>query len=251
MKINILSLFPEMMEPSLKLGLFRIAQEKSLVEIQVFDPRQDSVDKYKSADDRPFGGGDGMILLPEVLEKTLARTMPAKKVIYLSPKGKIWNRDRAVEFSKLESLTLICGRYGGLDQRFINEKVDAEISIGDFILSGGELAALVLIESLLRFIPGVLGHQESASLDSFENGRLEYPQFTRPPTWSGQEVPPVLLSGHHQKISEWKKATSILMTKKLRPDLAQNISTEDVMWAKDYLDQMSESERKVCGLLNE
>lgn len=240
----VFTLFPELIQSYLGDALLSKAIQQKRIQVQIVPLRAFSEGRYKSIDDVPYGGGDGMVFKASVLETAL-KSLPeknknARRVIYLSPQGKVWNSQAAKEMvkdfsflaaEKKESakapaamnsekeIVLICGRYGGIDQRFIQKYVDEEVSIGDYVLSGGELAALVMIESVSRFIPGVLGHDQSAHRDSFENNLLEAPQFTKPQQWVDLAVPEVLSSGHHQKIDEWREKISWLVTFKKRPDL--------------------------------
>lgn len=220
MKIDVITLFPEMIESAVSYGVLSQGLKAGLLEIHTHTPREFASDKHKTVDDRPFGGGDGMIMLAETLEKSLQKTKHnSSRVIYLSPQGAPLNDRKVKELATREHLVLICGRYGGIDQRIINTYVDEEISIGDYVLSGGELGALVLIDAVSRFIPGVLGHKDSADLDSFSSGLLEHPNYTRPREILGQAVPEVLCGGNHQAIAEWKQKVSALVTLKKRPDL--------------------------------
>lgn len=223
-KFTILTLFPEMIQSYLGDALISRAIKNNLLSVDVVSLRNYSDDKYKSVDDTIYGGGDGMLLRADILEKAILDIKKSDKcylTILLSPQGIIWSAEKAKKTSQQTDVhfILICGRYGGVDQRFIDKYVDQEISIGDFVLSGGELAALVLIESTSRFISGVLGDQQSVYEDSFENGLLEAPQYTKPQTWNDLSVPDVLLSGNHKKISEWRKQQSLVVTEKKRPDL--------------------------------
>lgn len=267
MKFSVITLFPEMIESICRQGVLGQAREKSLVEVKTVNPREFSEDMHKTVDDRPFGGGDGMIMLAEPLEKSL-RSLGAlsleekslqeaqslKKVIYVSPQGATLTDEMVVELSEHEELIFICGRYGGIDQRIINHYVDEEISIGDYVLSGGELAAGVIIDAVTRKIPGVLGHQASADKDSFSMGLLgllEAPNFTRPRQILNEEVPEVLLSGNHAKIEAWKKAVSILVTLLKRPDLVLDleISKKQRDQIKELWQKMPDAEKEVLGLL--
>ena len=208
MKFSILTIFPQMFESFLKFGLVGQAFNKNLVDFEFFDLREYVDNNYKSVDDRPFGGGDGMVLQAAPIKSALAKAkekVSNKKtlVVCLSAQGKKLNQEMVHEFGQYENLILLCGRYGGIDQRVINECVDREVSIGDYILNGGESAALVLIDAVSRTIPGVLGNEDSVKYDSFENGLLEGPIFTRPREILGQVVPEILLSGDHKKIKKW------------------------------------------------
>lgn len=236
MKIDVISLFPEMIDVCLQNGVLGQGLKKQLFSYENINPRDFSKDLHRTVDDRPFGGGDGMIMMAEPLSQAIqqSRNKGSKKVIYLSPQGKVWNDSLAREYSKFEHVTFVCGRYGGIDQRLISSGlVDEEISIGDYVLSGGELGALVLIDSLLRMKPGVLGHLESSEQDSFSQGLLEAPQFTRPQIWNDFEVPSVLMSGHHGNISVWREGLSALVTLQKRKDLFVK-----------HVQSMSENEKK-------
>lgn len=250
MKFQIVSLFPELIETAARTGMVERGVKKGLLSVSCVNPREFTADAHRSVDDRPFGGGDGMIFLPEVLEKTIdgIKARGPTKVIYLSPQGPVLTDRKARELAAEPSLTLVCGRYGGIDQRTINTHVDEELSIGDYVLAGGELAALVVVETVARQIPGVLGHEESSSKDSFADGLLEHPNFSRPREWKGQAVPEVLLGGNHAKIEEWKRRLSQLVTLMKRPDLAAKLASEEKKKALAYFDGMSEEDRRVCGL---
>jgi tRNA (guanine37-N1)-methyltransferase len=218
----VITLFPEMIEGALNFGVLSSAAEKGLVNIVTYNPRDFTEDRHRSVDDRPFGGGDGMVMLAEPLQKLLKHNFSKAekpKVCFLSPQGKVLTHAKVKELSSEKEMILICGRYAGIDQRFINQFVDEEISIGDYVLSGGEVAALAVIDAVSRQIPGVLGHQESAQKDSFAEGLLEAPSFTRPPDWEKQIVPEILLSGNHLKISQWRFFVSCLVTLKKREDI--------------------------------
>jgi len=220
LQIDVITLFPEMIEGAVSYGVLGQALKGELLSVKAHTPREFASDRHRTVDDRPFGGGDGMIMLPETLEKTIQKVQHKNsKVVYLSPQGKTLTDALARDLAGEEHLIFICGRYGGIDQRIINAHVDVEISIGDYVLSGGELGALVIIDSVARFIPGVLGHSESSEKDSFSEGLLEHPNFTRPRTFQEQSVPDVLLSGNHKAIVDWKTKVSALVTLKKRPDL--------------------------------
>lgn len=222
MRFNIVSIFPEMVKDCLAKGVVGKGIDKGMVEITYTNPRDHTVDKYRSIDDRPFGGSDGMVMMPEPVAKSLSsikKTDPDTWIVYLSAQGKKFNQDLAKVLSCKKSITLLCGRYGGIDQRAINNYVDEEISIGDFVLSGGEIAALAVVDTVSRLIPGVLGNHESAANDSFMSGLLEGPLFTRPREFEGQKVPEVLLSGDHSKIKNFTKALALMHTFIKRKDL--------------------------------
>lgn len=218
MKFNILTLFPEMFEP-IKQSVIGKAVEKNIVEINLINIRDFSKDKHKKVDDTPYGGGAGMVIRPDVVYDAYKSIEDSKtKVIYLSPQGKTLNQKMVEELSKEESLTLLCGHYEGIDQRVIDKIVDEEVSIGDYVLTGGEIPAMVLIDSVCRYIPDVLS-QESIKEESFSDGLLEYPQYTRPEVFEGEKVPEVLISGHHENIEKWRKQEAFKITELKRPDL--------------------------------
>ena len=219
MKFDILTLFPEMFE-AVKQSVIGKAIEKQLIQINLINIRDFSKDKHKKVDDTPYGGGAGMVMMPDVVYDAYSSIQNKEnaKVIYLSPKGKVLNQEKVLELSKQEHLILLCGHYEGIDQRVIDEIVDEEISIGDYVLTGGEIPAMVLVDSVSRYIRGVL-KQESTQEESFTNNLLEYPQYTRPEEFHGQKVPEVLLSGHHENIRKWREQQSLEITKQKRPDL--------------------------------
>lgn len=218
MRFDILTLFPEMFSP-LKESIIGKAIEKDLIQINITNIRDFSKDKHKKVDDTPYGGGAGMVMKPDVVYDAFqsVKTQEAK-TIYLSPKGKTLNQEKVKQLSKEEHIILLCGHYEGIDQRVLDEIVDEEISIGDYVLTGGEIPAMVVIDSVSRYVEGVL-NEESTSEESFSQDLLEYPQYTRPEEFNGKKVPEVLLSGHHENIKAWRKEQAIKITKKNRPDL--------------------------------
>ena len=222
MKFNVLTLFPEMFEP-IKESILKRAQENNLIEINLINIRDFSKNKHKKVDDYPYGGGAGMLIRPDVVYDAYQsiENKEKAKVIYLSPQGKQLTQNKVKQLSKEQNLVLLCGHYEGIDQRVLDEIVDEEISIGDYVLTGGELPAMVLIDSISRFIEGVI-NTESVSEESFSNGLLEYPQYTRPEVFLNKKVPEVLLSGHHSNIEKWRKEQSIKNTKNKRPELLEN-----------------------------
>ena len=221
MKFDILTLFPEMFEP-IKQSVIGKATEKNLIEINLINIRDFSENKHKKVDDTPYGGGAGMVMVPDVVYNAYLSIKDRKnaKVIYLSPKGKTLNQSKVEKLSKEEHIVLLCGHYEGIDQRVIDEIVDEEISIGDYVLTGGEIPAMVLIDSVSRYVKGVL-KEESIKEETFSNGLLEYPQYTRPEVFLNKRVPEVLLSGHHENIKKWREEKSLEMTKQKRPDLLE------------------------------
>ncbi len=218
MRFDVLTLFPEMFEPINKSILGR-AQEEKLINVNFVNIRDFSVDKHKKVDDTPYGGGAGMVIRPDVVYKSYQSVKTSNaKVIYMTPQGKTLNQRLVEKLSKEKHLIILCGHYEGIDQRVLDKIVDEEISIGDYVLTGGEIPAMVLIDSVSRYVEGVL-KKESIQEESFSNGLLEYPQYTRPEIFEGETVPEVLLSGHHQNIEKWRKNKSLEITKKKRPDL--------------------------------
>lgn len=218
MKFNILTLFPEMFD-GIKESIIGKAIEKGIIEINLINIRDFSKNKHKKVDDTPYGGGAGMVMRADVVYNAYKSIQDENaKVIYMSPQGKKLNQQKVEELSKEENLTILCGHYEGIDQRVIDEIVDEEISIGDYVLTGGEIPAMVLIDSVSRYIEGVIS-KESTSEESFSNGLLEYPQYTRPEIFNNKKVPEVLISGHHENIEKWRKEKSLEITKKKRPDL--------------------------------
>ncbi len=223
MRIDILTLFPEMFPPVLGQSILKRAQEKGIVQYFLWNIRDFSEDKHKKVDDRPYGGGPGMVMRPEPIFKTIEAvekqdSTPAKKIL-LTPQGIKFTQQVAYELSKERHLVLICGHYEGFDER-IRIGLDAiEISIGDYVLSGGEIPAMVVIDAVVRLVPGVLGDEESPSDESFSSGLLEYPQFTRPADFRGMKVPEILVSGNHGSIKQWRVEQSLKRTQDKRPDL--------------------------------
>ena len=224
MKFDVLTLFPEMFEP-IKTSIIGRAVTNQILELNLINFRDYSTDRLKHVDDTPYGGGAGMVLKPEPIYDAyndIVKDLDYKpKVIYMSPRGKLFNQTRAKDLSKEKHLVILCGHYEGVDQRVIDEIVDEEISIGDYVLTGGELPAMVVIDAVSRNIEGVL-KEESVNDESFSNGLLEYPQYTRPEEFMGRKVPEVLLSGHHANIEKWRKEQSLEITKARRPDLLEN-----------------------------
>ena len=218
MKFDILTLFPEMFE-GIKQSIIGKAIEKDLIEINLINIRDFSKDKHKKVDDTPYGGGAGMVMRPDVVYDAYSSIKSDNaKVIYLSPKGKTLNQEKVKELANEKHIILLCGHYEGIDQRVLDEIVDEEISIGDYVLTGGEIPAMVLIDSVSRYVDGVIT-KESVEEESFSNGLLEYPQYTRPEMFLDKKVPEVLLSGHHENIRKWREEKSLEITRHNRPDL--------------------------------
>ncbi len=222
MKFDVLSLFPEMFEP-LKQSIIGRAIKSGKIELNVINIRDFSKDTHQKVDDTPYGGGAGMVIMPNVVYDAYCSIPNRKKakVIYLSPQGSVLTQEKVVNLSQQEHLILLCGHYEGIDQRVIEKIVDEEISIGDYVLTGGEIPAMVLIDSVSRYVDGAL-NKESIQEESFTEGLLEYPQYTRPETFFGKRVPEVLLSGHHENINKWRRKESLKNTIKKRPDLIEN-----------------------------
>ena len=218
MKFDVLTLFPEMFE-ILNQSIIGKAVEKELININLINIRDFSKDKHKKVDDTPYGGGAGMVIKPDVVYDAYQSIQDKyAKVIYMSPQGKTLEQNMVEELSKENHLIILCGHYEGIDQRVLDKIVDEEISIGDYVLTGGEIPAMVLIDSVSRYVEGVL-KEGSIKEESFSNGLLEYPQYTRPEVFEGMKVPEVLLSGHHENIEKWRKEKSLEITKKKRPDI--------------------------------
>ena len=237
-RFHILTLFPEMVMDGLNTSIIGRAIEAGLLEINAVNIRDYSTNKHMKVDDYPYGGGAGLVMQPEPVYrayKDLEKDMKKKpRVVYLTPQGTTFHQEMAKELAKEEELVFLCGHYEGIDERVLEEIVTDYVSIGDYVLTGGELPAMVMIDSISRLVPGVLHNDDSAGDESFENGLLEYPQYTRPPVFLDKEVPEVLLSGHHENIRKWRHEQSVKRTKERRPDLFERA-------------ELSEKERKVYG----
>ena len=219
---QVFTLYPEVFPGPLSKGLYGKALSKKLWDLNIINIRDAAEDKHKTVDDTPYGGGSGMLLKADVLAKSLDQNkIEGERIIYLSPKGKKFDQNYAQELSNDKSTSFICGHFEGVDERVLSTRNIEEISIGDYILSGGETAAFVMIDSILRLLPGVLGNENSKADESFENGLLEYPQYTKPQIWEEKAVPEVLLSGDHSKIKDWRLSQSEAITRDRRPDLWQ------------------------------
>jgi len=219
---RVFTLYPEIFPGPLKKGLYGKALLNKIWNLDIVNIRDSAEDKHKTVDDTPFGGGTGMLIKPNVLARSIDQNANKnEKIFYLSPKGKLFNQKIAKSLSKENCVNLICGHFEGVDQRLLETRNIEEISIGDYILSGGETAAFVIIDSILRLVPGILGNEQSIDDESFENGLLEYPQYTKPQIWEEKSVPDVLLSGDHSKIKDWRLSKSEAITRLRRPDLWQ------------------------------
>ena len=222
MKIKVLTIVPEMLRPMLGESILGRAIEQGLIEVDLIDIRPYSLNKHKNTDDYPFGGGPGMVMMAQPIVDAMEAAMGEDfhgRRIYLSPRGRTFTQKVAEELASEEELILLCGHYEGVDQRAIDLVIDEELSIGDYVLTGGELGALVVIDAVSRLIPGVLGSEESPKDESFSSGLLEYPQYTRPREFRGLQVPEVLLNGDHAKIAKWRKEQALEVTRRMRPDL--------------------------------
>ena len=222
MRFDILTIFPQLLDSPLEEGIIRRAALAGKIDVNIHNIRDFAFDKHAMTDDRPYGGGEGMVMKPEPIAETLnaiEKKNPGGRVIFLSPQGETYTQETAERLANYEHLILLCGRYEGVDERIRANYVDEEISIGDFILTGGELAAMVLIDSVTRLLPGVLGCEDSAENDTFSRGLLKNPQYTRPREYKGYTVPEVLLSGDHAAIAEWRLVTSVRQTLEKRPEL--------------------------------
>ena len=225
---QIFTLYPHYFPGPLNKGLYGKAMEKKIWDLKTIDIREYALDKHKTVDDTPYGGGSGMLLKPDVVAKSIdANTKKGEKIFYLSPRGKKFNQSIAREISKEKKVNLICGHFEGVDQRVLDNREIDELSVGDFVLSGGETASYVFLDAILRLIPGVIGNEQSKNEESFENGLLEYPQYTKPQIWEEKSVPNVLLSGDHAKIKDWRLTQSKAITRDRRPDLWQKYNNKN------------------------
>lgn len=237
-EFDVITLFPEMFDAIKNFGITQRAFKEKIVSLTLWNPRDFTEDVHKTVDDRPYGGGPGMVMMAEPLTKTLEAVKAAKPmgaegahwVVHLAPAGKKLDHQKVLELVNRKRLILLASRYEGVDQRFIDQYVDEELSIGDYVLSGGELPAMVLMDAMVRQLPGALGHQDSAQEDSFVDGLLDCPHYTRPEIFQGERVPEVLLSGHHKKIKAWRLKASLQRTRDVRPDLlaARSLTKEEI-----------------------
>lgn len=249
---TILTLFPELFREFSNSGVVGRAIQNGILPFHCLNIRDFTEDKYKTVDDRPFGGGDGMVMMAEPVSKAVqgAQKLHVKsKVIFFTPHGVPWTQARAQEWAASnENFILVCGRYGGIDQRWIEREVDLEVSLGDFVLSGGEIAAMAIVDSVGRHIEGVLGNEESSINESFVHGLLEGPQFTRPRDWNGMPVPDILCSGDHQKIAEFRKRTSLLTTLMKRKNLLSESEVAEALALLPWLQTLSSAQIAALGL---
>jgi tRNA (guanine37-N1)-methyltransferase len=238
-RFDVVTLFPDMFRALTESGITSRALQKALWELKLWNPRDFTTNNYRTVDDRPFGGGPGMVMLAEPIEVTLNAVKTAGgagRVIYLSPQGKKLDHRKVMELSKESSMTLLCGRYEGVDERLLERRVDEQLSIGDFVLSGGELAAMALIDAVVRQLPGALGDDASAVEESFADGLLDCPQYTRPETYSGLKVPEILMSGHHENIRRWRLKQALGRTWLRRPELiaARKLTGEEAKLLEEF-----------------
>ena len=252
MKFDVISLFPDMFDAITKYGITSRALEKKIYSLHVINPRDFTQDNHKTVDDRPYGGGPGMVMLAEPLAqaiKVAKATNIAAKVIHLSPRGTPLTHEKVMQLSQQHGLILLTSRYEGVDERLLDALVDEEISIGDYVLSGGELPAMALIDAVVRQLPGVLGDADSAIEDSFVNGLLDCPHYTRPEVYEEQRVPEVLLSGNHAKIREWRLKQSLLLTRAKRPDLlaARPLTKEEARLLQEGIREQEQASSQLKG----
>ena len=230
MRIDVFTIFPEAVGEMTTLSVLGRGQQNGLLDLRVHDLRMTTTDVHKTVDDKPFGGGAGMVLKPEPVFGAVEASNPPKPLILLDPGGERFDQKKAAELADLDGFSLLCGRYEGVDERIRNSLVDEQLSIGDFILAGGEFAAMVVIETVARLVPGVLGNQSSSTEESFDDNLLEYPQWTRPSDFRGLKVPEILVSGDHARVEKWRLAMAIVRTSELRPDLLERrgVSKEEL-----------------------
>ena len=240
MRFDVITLFPELFDPFLKVGITRRAYETGQVQVELTNPRDFASGNYRRVDDRPFGGGPGMVMMAEPLEKALLAIRASRKdqapVLLFSPIGQTLSHAAVERWSASEGAILVCGRYEGIDQRFIDRYVDGQISLGDFVLSGGELAAMAMLDAIARLQPGVLSDADSHHQDSFNpalDGLLDCPHYTRPDTWAEQPVPAVLMSGHHEQIERWRRQQRLALTAQHRPDLLETARQQGLLDKRD------------------
>lgn len=226
MNFHVLTLFPDMIRDGFQTSITGRAMEKGLLSMEAINIRDFSVNKHNRVDDYPYGGGAGMVMQAEPVylawESVVSRLEIRPRVLYMSPQGKVFNQRMAEELAREEELIFLCGHYEGIDERVLEEIVTDEVSIGDYVLTGGELPALVIMDAISRLLDGVLHNEESAEFDSFHDNLLEYPQYSRPEEWRGKKVPPILLSGHHVNVEKWRREQSLLRTRQRRPDLLEH-----------------------------
>ena len=238
MRIDVFSVFPELVDGALATSIIGRSRKSGKIDLRLHDPRDHATDVHRSVDDSPFGGGAGMVMRPDIVSASIRAANPPRPLLALSASGRTFDQAMAQELADGDGFSLLCGRYEGIDQRVLDADVDGEVSIGDFVLAGGEVAAAVIIEAVGRLVPGVLGNAASIAEESFSDGLLEYPHYTRPAEWEGRSVPPVLTSGNHGAVDRWRHAMALKRTLERRPDLidARGGLTEDEQKMLDELD---------------
>jgi tRNA (guanine37-N1)-methyltransferase len=241
-KFSVLTLFPELIENYIAYGVIGRACKAGVASVNAVNIRDFTTDRHQTVDDLPFGGGAGMVLKPEPLAQAVESLENPGRRILLAPSGRPFTQNEAIELAKEPAVTLVCGRYEGLDERFVEEFIDDVLSIGDYVLSGGELGALVVLDAVMRNVHGVLGNEDSLETESFSNGLLEHPHYTRPAVWRDKAVPDVLLSGHHGHINDWRRRTSLLRTLRTRKDLLK--TAEMTAEEREWLNEMTTSRTK-------
>lgn len=249
MRVDVITLFPQLVEAVAQYGVTGRAAERGLLQLVTWDPRDDAMDRHRTVDDRSYGGGPGMVMKVEPLRTTIRRARQDSEapagVIHLSPQGRRLDQARVAELASRERIILLCSRYEGVDERLLESEVDEELSIGDFVLSGGELPAMTVIDAVSRLLPGALGHEDSAAEDSFAAGVLDYPHYTRPENIDGQGVPPVLLGGDHQAIARWRRKQALGRTWLRRPDLlaGQELDADSRRLLREFIDEYRTDDR--------
>ena len=252
MKYYVMTLFPEMIEQAMNTSIMGRAMADGLISLQVMNIRDYTLDKHGKVDDYPYGGGAGMVMEAEPIyrcyEQICSEAGKRPRVIYLTPQGDVFSQKIAKDFSKEDVLVFLCGHYEGVDERVLEEIVTDYVSIGDYVLTGGELPALVMMDAISRFVPGVLNNEESAEFDSFHDNLLEYPQYSRPAEWMGKKVPDVLLSGHHANIEKWRREQSILRTLQNRPELLEDavLSKKEKQYLEQLRRNMAQEDPSTC-----
>lgn len=247
MNYHVLTLFPEMITQGLGVSILGKAMEKELITLEAVNIRDYTTNKHMKVDDYPYGGGAGMVMQAQPIYDSYQAVKEkigySPRVIYLTPQGKVFNQEMAIDFAKEKDLVFLCGHYEGVDERVLEEIVTDHVSIGDYVLTGGELPAMVMIDAISRMIPEVLNNGESAQFDSFHDNLLEHPQYSRPETWNGKQVPPILLSGHHVNVEKWRREQSIIRTALRRPDLLEKapLTDKERKLAESILDSRSKS----------
>jgi len=249
MRVDVITLFPELVQQVTSCGVVGRAAEQGILELHCWNPRDYSLDRHRSVDDRPYGGGPGMLMKVQPLQDAIGAAReqnPDAKLVYLSPQGKVLKQAMLAEQAALESVILLCGRYEGIDERLIQAEVDEEWSLGDYVISGGELAAMVCVDAMTRLLPGALGHDESAQQDSFSEGWLDCPHYTRPESYRGERVPPVLMNGNHREIAAWREQQALGRTWQRRPDLLEiaNLDTRQQGLLDEYIVEFEETRKR-------